>query len=125
MVLRKLTRSVIVSVAGLLMLAGGAINPVECGTGSCCCMPETTDDLALQQGHCGCGCGAFEESQVPDQSAVTLGLSEIKPAETKFDYIVEIDSDIFENINSCFGFQERFTHSPPLILDNKYKPLLC
>ena len=121
----KLTRFLIVSVASLLMLAGGAAHPVECGKSSCCCMPETTDDLAFQQGHCGCGCGQFEQSQVPDQSAVTIALSEIKPVETKFDYAVEIDNDVFENINFHFYVQENSSHSPPLILDNRYTPLLC
>jgi hypothetical protein len=125
MVSRKLTRSVIVSAASLFLLAGGAVNPVECGMGSCCCMPEITDDPALQQGHCGCGCGAFEESQVPDQSAVTIAVVDSKPIQTKFDYIVETDNGLFENLDYRFSEREKPSHSPPLILDNKYTPLLC
>lgn len=120
-----MTRFLIVSVASLLMLAGGAAHPVECGKTSCCCMPETTDDLAFQQGHCGCGCGQFEQSQVPDQSAVNMALSENQPLQTKFDYIVETGNEFFENNNLNFITEEISSHSPPLILDNSYTPLLC
>lgn len=125
MKLLRLTKGAVISATSLFLLAGGAAYPVVCGTGSCCCMPEITDDLAFQQGHCGCGCGQFEQSQVPDQSAVTIAIVDTKPVETKFDYAVAIDSDIIENINSFFSIQEKSSHSPPLILDNRYKPLLC
>jgi hypothetical protein len=121
----RLTRNVIVSAAALLLIAGGAAYPIECGMESCCCMPEITDDLALQQGHCGCGCGAFEESQVPDQSAVTIAVFDTKPLQSKFDYIAETDNSLFENLNYRFSERETPAHSPPLILDNKYTPLLC
>jgi len=125
MIIVKLTRNVIVSAIGLLLIAAGAVYPVECGMGSCCCMPEITDDLAFQQGHCGCGCGQFEQSQVPDQSAVTVALSEVKPVQAEFDYIIETDNGIFENSALCFSTREKSSHSPPLMLDNKYTPLLC
>jgi len=121
----KLTRSLIVSAASLFFLAGGAAYPVECGMGSCCCMPEITDNLVFQQGHCGCGCGQFEKSQVPDQSAETAAVLDTRPIQTKFDYIIKNDNGNFENTNSHFIEQEKSSHSPPLILDNKYKPLLC
>ena len=125
MKLVRLTRGLIFSAASILLLAGGAAHPVECGTGLCCCMTEITDNQAFHQGHCGCGCGQFEQSQVPDQSAVTVAVLGSKPVQTKFDYIVESDKWIFENLIYCFIEQEKSSHSPPLILDNKYTPLLC
>ena len=121
----RLTRNVIVSAASLFLLAGGAAYPFECGTGACCCMTEITDNQAFHQGHCGCGCGQFEQSQVPDQSAVTIAVLDSKPVQTKYDYIIETDNGIFENANYRFSEREKPSHSPPLILDNKYTPLLC
>ena len=125
MKLIRLTRSVIVSATSLLLLAGSAAYPVDCGMSSCCCMAEITDDLSFQQGHCGCGCGSFEESQVPDQSAVNNAILDIRAVQTDFDFIIGNENGIFENANSCFITREKFSHSPPLILDNKYRPLLC
>jgi len=125
MKLLRLTKGAVISATSLFLLAGGAAYPVVCGTGSCCCMPEVTDDLALHQGHCDCGCGQFEQSQVPDQSAVTVAVLDTKPIETKFDYTVEIDNDILEKINFQISIQEKTSHSPPLIPDNRYTPLLC
>ncbi|UCC79488.1 MAG: hypothetical protein JSW64_14670 [Candidatus Zixiibacteriota bacterium] len=121
----RLTKSAVISAASLLLLAGGAANPVVCGMESCCCMPEITDDPALQQGHCDCGCGQFEQSQVPDQSAVTTAILDTKPIQTKYDFIIESDNDLFEDSNTCLIPLEKSSHSPPLILDNRYTPLLC
>lgn len=125
MKLLRLTKSAVISATSLFLLAGGAAYPVVCGTGSCCCMPEITDDLAFQQGHCGCGCGQFEQSQVPDQSAVTTAILDTKPIQIKYDFIVENDNGLFEDSNTCLITLERSSHSPPLILDNRYTPLLC
>jgi hypothetical protein len=125
MKLLRATKNAIVSVASLFLIAGGVAYPVVCGMESCCCMPEITDDLALQQGHCGCGCGQIEQSRVPDESAVTIGLSEIKPVETNYDYIIETDNTLFEDLDFNYSFQEKTSHSPPLLLDNRYTPLLC
>jgi hypothetical protein len=125
MMIVKLTRNVLVSAASLLLLAGGAVYPVECGMGSCCCMPEITEELSLQQGHCGCGCGSFEESRVPDQNALTIAVLDTKPVQTEFDYIVETDNSLFEDLDYRFSEREKTSHSPPLILDNRYTPLLC
>jgi hypothetical protein len=88
-------------------------------------MAEVTDDLAFQQGHCGCGCGQFEESQVPDQSAVSVAVVDTRPVETEIEYIVENDDILFDSDNSFSQNHENHSHSPPLILDNRYTPLLC
>lgn len=115
----------IVSGISLLLLAGGVAHPVECRMESCCCTTEITEDLALQQGHCGCGCGSFEESQVPDQSAVTVAVTDSKPLQSKFDYVTETGNGIFDDSKYCLSEQEISSHSPPLILDYRYTPLLC
>lgn len=125
MKLLRLIKSAVISATSLFLLAGGAAYPVVCGTGSCCCMPEITDDLAFQQGHCGCGCGQFEQSQVPDQSAVSTAILNVKPIQTKHDFIIENDNDLFEDSNTFFITLEISSHSPPLILDIRYTPLLC
>jgi len=125
MISRKLTKIVVISISGLFLLAGGAAHSVNCGQKSCCCVPEPVDHLALQQGDCGCSCGQVEQSQVPEQSAIAIAISDIKPAETKFDYAVKIDNNIIEKLNFQYAVQEISTHSPPLIIDNRYTPLLC
>ena len=121
----KLTRSLIVSAASFLLLAGGVAYPVECGMASYCCMPEITDNLAFQQGHCGCGCGQFEEPQVPRQNAVTAAVPDTKPLQTEFDFIIENESHLIDGLNSGFIEPEILSCPPPLILDNIYTPLLC
>ena len=88
-------------------------------------MPEPTDDLAFQQGHCGCGCGQFEESQVPDLTSVTIVETNPEPVKTNFEYIIEKDDFIFADLTSFIISQDNYSHSPPLILDNKYTPLIC
>jgi hypothetical protein len=125
MKLLRFAKGVFISVASLLLMAGGVAYPVECGTDKCCAMPEIADDPGIHQGHCGCGCGQFEEPQVPDQSAETIATLETGPVQTDHDYYIENESVIVENADSVNSNLENNLHSPPLILDNKYTPLLC
>ena len=121
----KITKSLIFSVTGILMLAGAVAYPVECGKTSCCCMPDQTDDLAFQQGHCGCGCGQFEESQAPGQTAIMISVANTEPVKSDFEYTIETNDFLFADRISFNLSQDNNSHSPPLILDNKYKPLIC
>jgi hypothetical protein len=127
MVMKALTFTKYAVIAGisLLIVAGGAASPLQCGVKSCCLMPESEGNTAYQQAPCGCGCGQFEEPLVPDNSAVMAAISEANPIPTKFDYIFEKENTVTWELIPRFIQREEFPHSPPLKPDIIYKPLLC
>lgn len=120
------TKSAVIAAVGFFVIAGSATYPVaRCNMKTCCMMPDFGGDFGIHQGPCGCGCGEYQEPQEIDQSAVITAIAEINPLPTSFDYIVENDNNISGELIPQYIEREEFSHSPPLIPDNRYTPLLC